>query len=227
MTHTEQYLVDELFKEISKNGSMIESLMTICDSFYEKPVHNIQDMKQRNTKIKGDIFEYFCKLYLQTELLCDKKNKKYKHVWMLNEIPQEIREHLKLGKNDYGIDLVAVDNEDKYYAVQAKFRKKTSKKTCVTWKQLSTFYALCARTGPYEKYIVMTTADYVRRVGKSEKDITIGYNKLKNIPHFKWLEICNNTTISTPNTCSNSLTKEELRKKRLAYYTTIKDTTMH
>ena len=39
-------------------------------------------------------------------------------------------------------------------------------KSCINMENVvSTFYGLCARTGPYYRYIVMTTADYVRRVG--------------------------------------------------------------
>lgn len=220
MNKIQQHLNDGLIIDLSKNTSMVDTLLKTCNSYYEKPVHNLQAMKMRNEKVKGDIFEYFCQLYL-----------KYcyglKEVWLLNEIPTEMREFLNLGKNDFGIDLVGIDEDNKYYAIQSKFRKRNStKKISVTWKQLSTFYALCARTGPYEKYIVITTADYVRRVGKkSEKDVIIGFNKLKNISHFKWMEMCNvlndnqlnTTSLDTP-TPSKTLTNEELRQKRLLFY---------
>ena len=97
------------------------------------------------------------------------------------------------------------------------------------WKQLSTFYALCGRTGPYEKYIVFTTADYVRRVGKkTSKDVTIGYHKLKKTTHIQSLEMSQDkgkdinkeedidTIKEEDKTC---ITKEELRAKRLLFYT--------
>ena len=58
-----EYLITEIKKHISNNTSMSENLLKICNSYYEKPVHNLQDMKMRNQKVKGDIFECFCKLY--------------------------------------------------------------------------------------------------------------------------------------------------------------------
>ena len=67
-----------------------------------------------------------------------------------------------------GIDLLGIDDEDRYYAIQAKYRKRpnSEKKISITWKQLSTFYALCLNSGPYHKHIIITTADYVRHIGK-------------------------------------------------------------
>ena len=54
-----------------------------------------------------------------------------------------------------GIDIV-VKNNDIFYAVQCKYKKScTLKKNILSWKQLSTFYAICMRTGPFDKYIVM------------------------------------------------------------------------
>ena len=97
---------------------------------------------------------------------------------------------------------------------------------------------MCGRTGPYEKYIVFTTADYVRRVGKkTSKDVTIGYHKLKKTTHFQWLEMSQDkgkdlnkeedidTNKEADKTCLTKeednicLTKEELRAKRLLFYT--------
>jgi tetrahydromethanopterin S-methyltransferase subunit G len=131
---------------------------------------------------------------------------------------------------------VGIDNNDKYYAIQSKFRKRNKyRKTTVSWKELSTFYALCERTGPYDKYIVFTTADYVNRIGKkTEKDITIGYNKLLKLIHFDWLKLCNHPLVVhvdhplpvTPPPVKanvNNLTVDELRERRLLFYdTTIK-----
>ena len=45
------------------------------------------------------------------------------------------------------------------------------KKNVLSWKQLSTFYALCR---PFDKYIIMTNCDYVRHQGvKTNKDLSI------------------------------------------------------
>lgn len=216
MNEIKKHLITELTKSISQNTCMVEQLLKICNSYYEQPVYNLHDMKMRNKKVKGDMFEYFCQLYL-------KHCYGLKEVWLLNDVPVEIRKLLNLKKRDFGIDLIGIDENNKYYAIQSKFRKRTkTKKISVTWKQLSTFFALCERTGPYEKYIVFTTADYVRRIGKkSIKDETINFNKLKKISHFDWMKMCEITDNHRFDNLENKLTKlttEELRNKRLLFY---------
>ncbi len=207
-----EYLKKEMNNLNSSEINSADKIISICQNFYDKPAHNMQELKNKNQKSKGDIFEHFCKLYL---INCYN----LKDVWLLNEIPEEVRTKLNLDKKDFGIDIIGVDNKDNYYAVQAKFRKKNNKKTCVTWKQLSTFYALCLKTGPYYKHIVFTTADYVKRIGKKDnKDITIGYNKLTKIDHFTWIDMCKETKNNEEIKENKPLSLEELRKKRLEFY---------
>jgi len=188
MNNLELFLKDEINKKINNNKNGIDNLINICETFYNKPAHNLTELKKRNTKLKGDIFECFCKLYLL-------KIYKLKTVWYYSEIPDNIKNLLNLSKNDMGIDLLGLDNENRYYAIQAKYRNRKQeniKKISITWKQLSTFYALCLNSGPYHKHIVITTADYVRHIGKkTEKDLTINYNKLLKIDHFSWLNLVN------------------------------------
>ena len=212
-------LQKEMSRLIASSDNSATKIINICEDFYNKPVNSLQDMKNRNLKSKGDIFEYFCQLYMQ-------KCYKLKDVWLLKELPEYIRKELNLSTQDFGIDLIGVDYNDRYYAIQAKYRKNNSnKKTCVTWKQLSTFYALCARTGPFYKHIVFTTANYVRRIGKKDdKDITIGYGKLSKINHFDWISMTgeiDKETEEIDKELGNSIKKlslEELREKRLEFY---------
>ena len=113
---------------------------------------------------------------------------------------------------------------------QAKYRKRNKdKKTGITWKQLSTFYALALKTGPYKKHIVFTNADFVRHIGKKTKqDETINYNSLNKINHFDWMKIANfslneeteNLNIESDN-LNQGLTREQLRLKRLIYFKNI------
>lgn len=213
----EEYLSLELKKSISKvNVNMIDELINICESYYNKPVHNLHDLKKRNTKLKGDIFESFCYRYM-------KSCYNLQEVWFFSKIPDDIRTKLHLGKNDMGIDFVGLDNNNNYYAIQAKYRKRKNRKTGITWKQLSTFYALSLKTGPYIKHIVFTNADYARHIGKkTNKDVTINYNKLNKLDHFKWIEIASfydNEDINISNQTKLSL--EELRIKRLIFFKNI------
>ena len=208
-TSIESFLLNKISNGLSGKLPMANVLAEACNAFYSTPAHDLQSLKQRNTKIKGDIFEYFCKLYLIHVY-------GLKDVWLLSEIPSEIKSHLSLKSQDLGIDLVGVDAEGRFYAVQAKFRKRpeltnsyNSKKVVLTWKMLSTFYGLCARTGPYYRYIVMTTADYVRRVGhKTPKDITIGWGRIKKISHFEWLQISGVETSSSDTIDGSSETND-------------------
>jgi len=206
-------LQKEMSKLIASSDNSADKILSICEHFYNKPANNMEELKNRNLKVKGDIFEYFCQLYM-------KKCYKLKKVWLLNEVPDNIKKELNLNKNDFGIDLVGIDYNDRYYAIQAKYRKRNSdKKTSITWKQLSTFYALCARTGPFYKHIVFTTANYVRRIGKKdEKDVTIGFSKLSKINHFDWINMCDEVKIESVKNSPKKLTLEALREKRLEFY---------
>ena len=141
-----------------------------------------------NKKIRGDIFEEFCVLYLKH--ICGNQN-----VWLLKDIPISILEQLKLKRKDMGIDIV-VENNGLFQAVQCKYKKHNIiKKNVLSWKTLSTFYAMCLRTGPWNKYIIMTNCDYTRHQGiKTEKDISICLKTLQNITKDNWLKMCNITS---------------------------------
>ena len=124
--------------------------MDECEKSYNKPINNLYDLKHKNNKkIKGNIFEQFCVLYL-------KYIENYTNVWLLNETPIDIMEMLSMQKKDMGIDIIAEENSN-FYAIQCKYKNEKSSRKCLSWKSLSTFYALCSKTGPWEKQIVMTT----------------------------------------------------------------------
>ena len=57
MSHLQGFLESELSKHLSDTKNMEHHLVNICNSFYEQPVHSFSELKQRNTKVKGDIFE--------------------------------------------------------------------------------------------------------------------------------------------------------------------------
>ncbi len=132
------------------------------------------ELKERSTKAKGDLWELFCQMYLEAHGYV---------VYRLKETPRDIAEYLKLVKpgkeiTDVGIDLVAVNAARQPIAIQCKYRFcngiknkwRPSGKTGITWAALSTFYALCARTGPWAQRWVMTNCDYVSRKGETTKE---------------------------------------------------------
>jgi len=95
----------------------------------------------------------------------------------------------------------------------------SSKINMVTWKALSTFYALCLRTGPWEKYIVMTNCSYVRHQGKkSPKDVSICLKKLQGMTKTQWTAMCDLTeNIMTEEKVVKPKSQEELRAARLRF----------
>ena len=170
----------------SNNTNLFDQFITICQKWYEAPAHSLGEIKRRdNKKIRGDIFELFSLLYL-------KYIKNYENPMLLKDVPKEMLEKLSIKKRDMGIDII-VHHKDSYYAVQCKYKKHISKKkNIVTWKALSTFYALCLRSGPWEKYIVMTNCDYAKHEGKkSEKDMSLCIGTFRNIDKDNWLKMCN------------------------------------
>jgi hypothetical protein len=164
----------------SSTETPFESFLKVCATYTDEPVHSLAELREkRTTKAKGDIFENFCVLYLKYILEFDQ-------VWLLKDIPVEVREMLSLGTKDFGIDLVVKKN-NKYSAVQCKFKTPRKDGTVagadfirynkVNWSEISTFYALTGRSGPWYKYIVMTTAKSVAKPPGISKDVDEGISK--------------------------------------------------
>lgn len=191
----------------------------------------MQELKDKyNKKIKGDMFEAFCYLYVKNIL-------KHDEIWFYKDFPFELKQKLNLTKNDYGIDLISKIN-DEYYAIQCKYKKPSEKIQLISWRSLSTFYALTTRSGPWKKHIVMTNVNGCRHIGKkSEKDLSICIKSFQNLNHFDWLTLLEveekpQTLLSDEKNTENiinvkptkdkptkdELTKDELRELRLKFY---------
>ena len=91
--------------------------------------------KSNQSKLAGDIFEYLTKLYLET---APQYKSKLKKVYLLNEVPTTIKKKINLPDTDEGIDLVAVTNDDEYWAVQCKYRSDPNQ-TLTIQEDLATF----------------------------------------------------------------------------------------
>jgi len=177
-----EFDVERALREILSDGKetpcIFDRLLEKFESHAERPAGSIYEIKRRdNKKSKGDGWERFCHFYL-TRIL------QYHQVWLWKEIPEDVRVHLKLkSRVDNGIDLVARRYQNSgFTAIQCKYRKRIDQ--TVTWTQLSTFFGLCAQTGPWEKQIVMTSCKGVsRKTGyeKTTKDQTIAYGTFKNL----------------------------------------------
>jgi len=190
--------------------NLFDEFIKECEASYTKAAHTLAELRTRNNKkIRGDIFEEFCVLYL-------KYVKGYENVWLLEDIPNDILYALSLKRQDMGIDIV-VSTPEGFHAVQCKYKKPDKRKTSVSWSALSTFYAMCLRTGPWSKYIVMTTSNYTRHQGpKTEKDISICLETFRGLKYDSWIKMCDASDVEVPPTTVPS--PEELRRLRLAHY---------
>jgi len=202
-------------RERPDGTSLFDLFLTECQKWYDQPAHTFTEMRTRdNKKVRGDVFEEFCVKYL-------KHVRKLKNVWLLKDVPDELLTQLSLKRPDVGIDIVA-ESDGKYYAIQCKYKKHVShKKNVVTWKQLSTFYALVLRTGPWWQYIVMTNCDYCRHMGKkTPKDVSICLKTFQKITSEQWVQMCEleGQSVGSSHEGTAALTPQQLREARLARF---------
>ncbi len=155
-----------LIRNSLKNENIFESFVKQISSF-EK-----HKGKSNNLK-KGKIWEEFCVDYL--------KLKNYENVSLLQNVHTNILKNLGISSRDMGIDIIAKKDND-FVAVQCKFRSKRA----ITWKDISTFEALCARSGPWKEHIIMTNSHYVHREGKHVKDKNILKSNFENLKRHEW-----------------------------------------
>ena len=164
--------------------NVFEHISDYFQTFYDRSCNNMTSLKKRTKNESGFVWEHFCLMYL--------KSKGYGECWLISETPIDILEKLNLSRMDMGIDIVIKHNNG-FFAVQAKWRSNKNKKSKIslTWNMLSTFYALCARTGPCLNFIVITNCDFVRRQGKKFKmDQTIAKGGFLACKRDTWINMC-------------------------------------
>jgi hypothetical protein len=203
----EKILYDIFLETAETELNLFDTFLENCHRWYERPAHTLNEIRLReNTKVKGDMFELFCVKFLKQT---------YQNVWLLHDTPPEILAELNIIGRDMGIDLIVQERSGLFTAVQCKYkRNNTVKRNVLGWKQLSTFYALCLRSGPWNKYIVLTNCEYTRHQGKrTPKDKSICLKSLQNISRDTWLKMCDQNTPPVKKTVKPNL--EKLREKRL------------
>lgn len=223
---------------------LIQEIEDYVYNYGNSSVMGISQLKINKNKLKGDIFEFICWKLLKDGSI---RNLKVKNVWLFNEspytpkdaiLPLELRESFEFKNKDYGIDIIIESESGEYSAVQCKYRKKPNKsktpngnfiKWQVTWKDLSTFYSLCERTGPpnigWNKHIVMTTAESINRQGrKNPKDLSICIGTFRGLPKESWFKFVDDIgyRLIDQSIIINQIDQkerpnlDELRKKRIA-----------
>lgn len=154
-----------------------------CESVRTQPARTALEVRRRRTAI-GDAWEDFCASYL---VVCAG----YASAKRLADVAADDLSALGIAKRDVGIDIVACDASGAASAVQCKFRSKGA----VSWRELSTFYALCARTGPWSSQIVMTNQARVAREGLSPASEQLYTRRhFQTVPRHRWLVIAGYAT---------------------------------
>lgn len=129
----------------------IVGILRKCNNWQEfrEQLHSLKE------KQKGDCFETLTKHFLQ---LHPEYVTLLSNVWHLEEVPPRIRKYLNLPQPDEGIDLIAETRDDKYWAIQCKYRDDES--TSLSRRELSTFTDLSFNICKYiELGLVCTNAD--------------------------------------------------------------------
>jgi hypothetical protein len=194
--HYENIIINWINTNLGNNITF-SNFCTFCNNYKDFPSHNLQELRTKNTKMLGDLFESFCKLYMEKVMHCDL-------VWYYRDVPKEMIKNLRLTSRDMGIDLIGT-KDGNIYAVQCKYRTRKNKKTGITWKELSTFYAITTRTGPYDKIIIMTNADYIKKIGiKDTRESVYTFNFFSSMKFDDWISMCQNQAW-TPNKLGNNL----------------------
>ena len=205
---------------VDPSNDVFERFLDLLENYTpDTQIHTLSEIKLLSTTFIGSVFELLCKLYLQKIIGCQS-------VWLLKEMPIEYKQHLGIPTNDFGIDIIAVRGNE-VYAIQCKYRgiQKRNKIPTLNWKQLSTFYSLCSRSGlpcldgsrKWNRHVVMTTCSRVVQITeKQPTDWYICRRAFKNLTYQEWsimLDLQPNVTVIGQ--IEKPRTQEELREARL------------
>ena len=205
-----QSVVDVINKCISSDN-IFDRIIRHFEDLAVPSLHSMTELRKHNKKkILGDLWEHFCKLYLEF---------KGYTVYYIKSLPDTLSQQLNISNTrDIGIDLIAF-NQSGYIAVQCKYRK-----TKVPWKELSTFYASCNLTGPYIHKFIMTSSSgitYNKGIPKDPLTKVIAYGTFKRLNSMDFASMVQSTnTVNPPITefLENNVDLSTLREKRLMYF---------
>ena len=132
---------------------------------------------------KGSAFERLTQLYLQT---APEYRTKLEHVWLLREVPADIRRRLNLPGPDEGIDLLARTRRGEYWAIQTKFRSQRDKP--LNRRELGTFTSLASNTCN-DIALAVVAHTCTKPVGKHHlmrNTVEIGLDRWQSLDQVGW-----------------------------------------
>ena len=146
------------------------------------------DFYERTKKLsaggeKGAVFERLTQLYLQTT---PEYRTELQHVWLLREVPADIRKRLNLPGPDEGIDLIACTRRGEYWAIQSKFR--SQRDIPLNRRELGTFTSLAFNTCNDIALAVVahTSTKPVSKHHLMRKTVEIGLDRWQSLDHETW-----------------------------------------
>src|SRR5262249_56230715 len=146
-----------------------------------------EDFWPRATRLsntdKGIAFERLVQLYLQ---IAPEYRTKLQHVWLLREVPAEIRRKLNLPGPDEGIDLIGRTQRGEYWAIQSKFRSQRDRP--LNRRALGTFSSLAFNTCNNIALAVVahTATKPVSKRHLMRKTVEIGLDRWQSLDHDTW-----------------------------------------
>jgi superfamily II DNA or RNA helicase len=146
------------------------------DDFWERA------SKLSNTE-KGIAFERLTQIYLQT---APEYRTKLQNVWLLRDVPADIRRRLNLPGPDEGIDLIARTRGGEFWAIQSKFRSQRDKP--LTRRELGTFSSLVSNTCNNIALAVVahTASKPVSKRHLMRNTVEIGLDRWQSLDHEAW-----------------------------------------
>jgi superfamily II DNA or RNA helicase len=132
---------------------------------------------------KGGVFERLTQLYLQTT---PEYRTELEHVWLLREVPSDIRRKLNLPAPDEGIDLIARTRRGEYWAIQSKFRSQRDKP--LNRRELGTFTSLAFNTCNNIALAVVahTSSKPVSKHHLMRNTVEIGLDRWQSLDQAAW-----------------------------------------
>lgn len=172
--------------------SIFDQVILEIENYIDGAVaHNMFELKDKanEKKKKGNLFESFCYLYYEKIM--------GHQVWFYKDFPPDLKTRFNIPSQDYGIDLISCAGGQNYYAIQCKYKKPKDSVQLISWRSLSTFYAIVVKTGPWTKHVTMTNVNGCKHIGKkTEKDVSICIQTFRNLSKFDWLKMINDQGVA-------------------------------
>lgn len=173
-------------------------------------------VKSLSDKFKGDVFERLTQAYLLTS---PQYKSILKSVWMSYEVPSKILDKLNLPPGDFGIDIIAQTKDDKFWAIQCKYRSNQEK--ALTYKELSSFTTL--------SFVTANNISLALVAHSTSKPVR-NRKFLKNLSELgleTWLNLTDQNWKSIQSLCANKQIKLKKRHPRPHQKPAIKKAVTH